>query len=201
MSQTFYTNNIPSISNSLQILVQPVDITCSLGNSVNLSAVVNSYNPSYQWYDRFGKPINMQTNSNLFLRSVRNEDFGFYTLEIVDLTTREKVLTRWVEIKRNVIGTETIKTPQTTTSKPILLSSSPGGSYRIGSTLTLNACFRNATAYQWYKDGDRLEGCTGNSITIHNANVYNSGQYMLAALNGTNSRVMELTGPIKVIVN
>ena len=201
MSQTFYTDNIPSISNSFQILVQPVDITCSLGNSVNLSAVVNSYNPSYQWYDRFGKPINMQTNSNLFLRSVRNEDFGFYTLEIVDLTTREKVLTRWVEIKRNVIGTETIKTPQTTTSKPILLSSSPGGSYRIGSTLTLNACFRNATAYQWYKDGDRLEGCTGNSITIHNANVYNSGQYMLAALNGTNSRVMELTGPIKVIVN
>ena len=193
------TNNATNEHN-LQIILEPVHITCSIGNSVNLSAVVKSNNPSFQWYDKEGKWIPMQTNSNLFLRSVRNEDFGFYTLEIMDLTTRDKVLTRWVEIKRDVIGTETIKTPQTTTSKPILLSSSPGGSYRIGSTLRLTACFRNATAYQWYKDGERLEGCTGNSITIHNANVYNSGLYVLAAVNGTNSGVMDLTGPIKVTI-
>ena len=177
---------------NLQIVAEPVDITCSLGDSVNLSAVVRGHRPSYQWFGRDGKRIPKQTNSNLLIRSVESEDFGFYRLEILEITTHERVLTRWIEIKnRNPIGTET---------KPILVTSSPGGAYRIGSTFTLTAYFRNATYHQWYKDGKILEGCTENSITVSNVNMASSGEYVLAAINGTKDWKMELTTPISVVI-
>ena len=175
---------------SLQIIVQPVDIACSVGNSANISAVVKSLKPSYQWFDQEGKRIPMQNSNYLIFNSVRIQDFGFYILEIIDLITNERVLTRWIElINRDPIGSET---------KPIFVTSSAGGSCRIGSTFTLTAYFRNATYHQWYKDGKILEGCTGNSITVHNIDMASSGEYVLAAINGTKDWKMELTTPIRI---
>ena len=177
---------------TLKILIEPENISCSIGDYANLSAVVKCHHPSYQWYNEFGSRIPMQTNGNLFLGPIKAEDFGFYRLEIVDITTDERVLTRWVELmNKDPIGTET---------KPIFVTSSAGGSYRIGSTFTLTAYFRNATYHQWYKDGKMLESCTENSLNVHNINMASSGEYVLAAINGTKDWKMELTAPIRVNV-
>ena len=184
---------------TLQILVEPVDIECTLGDSVNLSAVVKSPNPSFQWYNENGKRIPMQTNCNLTFRSLRKGDFGFYRLIIGDSTTREEKWTRWIEIRnKNAIGTETMDAAFTTYFLPILVSSSQGGSYRMGSAFTLTAHFRNATAYQWYKDGYKLEGYVGNVLVIRNADVSISGTYVLAAVNGNNREEIQQTQPIPV---
>ena len=180
---------------NLKISVEPSVVTCQIGSSINIVATVNSSNTSYQWYNEEGNPIATQSVNNLFFKSVQMKDFGFYRLEIVDLKTGQRVMSRWAEVKRSVIGTETIKP-----SKPILLSSSPGGSYRIGSTLTLNASFRNATAYQWYKDGERLEGCKGNTLMITNANMSNNGIYVLSATNCPFSGIMEMAEGMKISV-
>ena len=137
---------------NLRVLVEPVDVVCSVGDYATVSAVVRSPNPGFQWFDEHRKPIPTQTNRNLMLYPVKQEDFGNFILQIFDLETFETAYTRWVGlINKDAIGTET---------KHILLNSSPGGYYRIGSTFTLTADFRNATAYQWYKDGYILEGYT-----------------------------------------
>ena len=173
-----------------RILRQPEDTTCSLGDCVNIEVLVESPNASFQWYNKEGQKIPNQNFYNLLFWHVRSQDFGVYKLEILDLVTQVRACTRWVKLeKEDVIGTET---------KPIPLTSSSDGCYRKGSTFTLTAHFRNATAYQWYKDWKKLKGCTGKNLTIFNANMSNHGKYALAALNGTNKRVINVTWPIKV---
>ena len=95
----FVQKYIPQQDITLKILKQPGDVECSLGSSVILSAAVSCCKPSFQWYDQYGGRIPKQNYSSLILRSVRNEDFGFYRLEIIDLALQQKVLTRWVEIR------------------------------------------------------------------------------------------------------
>ena len=197
MFQIYFTDSVDILPKpQTAILVQPVDIECQIGDTVNISAVVRSPNPSFQWYNTYGKPLPMQTKPNLRISPVKMGDLGFYRLEIVDGVTQERALTRWVEIKKRKITKL-----QDRTSKPILVSSSLGGSYRVGGTFKLTVCFDNATAYQWYKDGNRLEGCTGNILTVHNANVSNTGVYVLGAMNSSDTGVMEISPPIKVAVN
>ena len=172
---------------NIQIKILPEIIKCQIGNNVNLPVVVHSPNPSFQWYNEHGNPLPTQNRSNLIFNSVTGKDFGFYRLEVVDRVTQERALTRWVEIKSFKI------------SKPILVSSSLGGSYRVGGAFELSVCFDNATAYQWYKDGNRLEGCTGNILTVHNANVSNTGVYVLGAMNSSCGLIVN-TDPIKIVI-
>ena len=185
----------------INILTQPVDIACRIGTYANLSANVWSPNPSFQWFDQLGNPIQRGDSSCLPFGPVEIGDFGFYRLEIVDRETEEKLLTRWVELKNTgIFVVPVLPSVEVISHKPILLSSSPGGSYKIGSTFTLNASFRNATAYQWYKDGERLEGCKGNTLVINNANMSNNGMFVLSATNCPFSGLMELAEGIKVVI-
>ena len=196
MSNSYFSDGVQPKIQTKQKYIQieePVDIECQIGDSISISAVVKSPNPSFQWYDTYGKPLPTQNRSNLFFNSVMSKDFGFYRLEIVDGVTQERALTRWVQIKKRT-------KLQDRTSKPILVSSSLGGSYRVGGTFELTVCFDNATAYQWYKDGNRLEGCTGNILTVHNANVSNTGVYVLGAMNSSCGLIVN-TDPIKIVIN
>ena len=70
---------------------------------------------------------------------------------------------------------------------PKLLIQPEGGVYSRGSRITLTAHFENATHHQWYKDGVKLEGCTGNTLIINNANPNNIGDYDLYASNNFGS--------------
>ena len=77
-------SNLASTAVSIMIPIQPIDIVCRVGDSVNISAAVRCHIPSFQWYNQFGKRIPKQNKSNLFCKSVKAEDFGFYKLEIID---------------------------------------------------------------------------------------------------------------------
>ena len=195
----YFSSNLPSFEQTreFKIVTQPNDVSCQVGGSINLIAVVESDTASFQWYNKYGQPIPMQHRSNLFFRTVQREDLGFYTLEILDQTTMQKLMTRWAEVTE--AKPNEAKLLQLRISKPILVSSSLGGSYRVGGTFELSVCFDNATAYQWYKDGNRLEGCTGNILTVHNANVSNTGVYVLGAMNSSCGLIVN-TDPIKIVI-
>ena len=79
----------------LKVSIEPSDVTCQIGSSINIVATVNSSNTSYQWYNEEGNPIPTQSVNNLFFKSVQMKDFGFYRLEIVDLKTGQRVMSRW----------------------------------------------------------------------------------------------------------
>ena len=202
----------------ITILAEPIDVTARIGTYVNFYAKVEANKPKYQWYDKYGDSIERKCKSNLTFEPIKEEDFGFYRLEIIDEITNQAVLTRWAELKKaqprvtqsdmneyqqvepslirteplpqsspvqekRKIHTEYLPQHQLEQLTPVLLIQPEGGAYSRGSRITLTAHFENATHYQWYKDGVKLEGCVGNTLFINNANLGNTGDYDLYASN------------------
>ena len=150
------------------IVIQPSDVSAKLGSYVNISAVVKTSNATYQWYNKDGQPINKQNKSNLLIGPITEGDYGFYRLSILDLYSREIVLTRWAEIKDTT---------------PRLLHRPQDGIFKKGETIRLTAHFENGKYYQWYQNGRRIEGCTGNTLIIENAIIENTGAFSLVVAN------------------
>ena len=170
--------------NRIIIKVEPIDITAVVGSYVNLSVVIKSPCPTFQWYNRLGERIPGKTDSNLFIGPIGEEDFGFYRLEIADKYLNQIMLSRWVELKN--------PNPPRQYTQPIapkLLEAPKGGVFMRGSTVNLTGYFANASHYQWYKDGAILTGCDGNNLMISNSGVHNTGQYVLLAANEANQFV------------
>ena len=57
------------------------------------------------------------------------------------------------------------------------------GIFKKGETIRLTADFENGKYYQWYQDGTRIEGCTGNTLIIENAIIENTGAFSLVVAN------------------
>ena len=175
---------------SISILVEPIDVTTSEGAYVNLSAVIRAHKPTFQWYDKDGKAIENQHQNNLLIGPISHRDFGFYRLSIIDEATKQKTLTRWVEVKNSNPQFDNQTTnPQTYTENrapPKVIVQVQSGVFRKGDTVFLTAHFENAGYYQWYKDGMMLEGCTGNTLLITEAVTANTGSYTLLAANEHN---------------
>jgi hypothetical protein len=78
---------------------------------------------------------------------------------------------------------------------PYLVSSMVSGAYTAGQTIQLTAEFGGTgpIAYRWYHgaqvltDGGRISGATTSTLTITNANVFDSGGYSANVSNACNS--------------
>ena len=79
--------------------------------------------------------------------------------------------------------------------KPILINSSKGGIFQQGQTIGISPRFKNTVCYQWIKNGIALPNCTGPTLEISNATLYDSGDYALIACNQFG---IEITHPISV---
>ena len=58
-----------------------------------------------------------------------------------------------------------------------------GGMSKKGGTIRLTAHFENAKYHQWYQNGIRIEGCTGNTLIIEDAILENTGLFSLVVAN------------------
>ena len=185
-------NSVTNSRHNLTILQEPNDITTSIGTYISLCTIVYSQSPSFQWYDESGKPIPNENEKDLFIGPVKREHFGFYKLEIVDKVTGERKYTRWTEIKE--LEKNRVNYGH---SKPNLVVSPVGGIHEKGSTIHLFGAFDNVLEYQWYKDGEMLEGCRGNNLIISGCISENSGRYVLIA---GNLGGIETTEEIDIII-
>ena len=190
-NREFYSCQNKKIDEELSINIEPIDITTNIGAYVTLSAVVKSQRPSFQWFNKFGQKIPNKNESTFFIGPVKESDFGFYKLEIVDLITNQRALTRWVEVKQ-ANQTSFEQKPQIPNGMlPKLVTTPQGGIYRVGNTVELTGHFENATHYQWFKEDMELTGCTGNSLIIVNSNLYNTGRYTLRASNSYGNKTTQ----------
>ena len=194
--------DIPSISNKIisadiKILKEPADAIGKINSYVNFSALVEVNNPTFQWFNQKGEQMRGKCRSNLPIGPVKEEDFGFYRLEITDGVTKEAKLSRWVELKKSVPKTIQHQHYRQEILKPKLVGQTEGRSYVLGSTIIIGAQFENATTYQWFKDGTRLDGCTGTQLQISNATWENRGNYTLVAAN-TNGDQVEAIIPVHI---
>ena len=189
MNSEYYSGN--QNTEGISILIEPIDVTAREGSYVNLSAAIKAQKPSYQWYNKEGKPIKDKCENNLFIGPISKTDFGFYRLSIFDEVTNQRLLTRWVEIKNskqeiNHSQKQNIKSYTYNRTAPKLIVEAKGGVYIKGETINLTAHFENAMYYQWYKDGIMLESCIGNTLLITDAVIANTGTYILLASNEHN---------------
>ena len=167
--------------NRIIIILEPIDITAGIGAYINLSAVVRSPRPTFQWYNSRGEKIPGKINSNLFIGPIKEEHFGFYRVEIADEMLKQSTLSRWVELKNSNPPRQYVQR-----IGPTLMNAPKGGAFKRGTTVNLFGQFANASYYQWYKNGVKLEGCDGNTLIINNSGVHNSGEYVLLAANEVN---------------
>ena len=168
--------NVPEI----KILSEPRDAEGRIGSYVNFSAVVQANNPQFQWYNKHGEPMPQQCRNNLTIGPVREEDFGFYRLEIIDGSTEQSMLTRWTELRKVRPRVHEYNAPR--------LQLIPTAHF-LGPRIFLAAHFVNAASYQWSKDGVKLEGCVCNTLIYAHAI---AGEYSLVASNGYGSSCVEI---------
>jgi len=74
-------------------------------------------------------------------------------------------------------------TPPMVTAQPV------GQSVAKGGTVTLSATIARALGYQWWKDGARLAGAAGATLTIADAAVADTGVYTLVATNADGAAI------------
>lgn len=196
--------DIPSISNKIinpeiKILKEPADEIGKINSYINFSALVEANNPTFQWFNQKGEQMRGKCRSNLPIGPIKEEDFGFYRLEITDGDSKEAKLSRWVELKKSMPKTiqHQHQYYRQEIPKPKLVGQTEGRSYVLGSTIVIGAQFENAATYQWFKDGMRLDGCTGSELQITNATWENMGTFRLVAAN-TNGNQVEAIIPVYI---
>ena len=144
------------------ITTQPNNQTVCEGNSVNFSVVANATAPVYQW-KHDGNDISGANSDTYTISNVTMADAGNYTCVITDSCG-------------NVITSN----PATLTVNPaVSITTQPaGGNVCTGNsyTFSITATGSNLT-YQWYLNGNAINGATSSDYTINNVTTASAGDY------------------------
>jgi hypothetical protein len=163
-----------------EIMGQPRSQTNHVGAAATFTVDLCGTPPFYyQWYyNGYNVPRGGQVDSSsrtLVLTNLTTDDAGSYRVEVYggggDLFSAEAVLTvipAWGPVITNCMQSQAV---------------------RVGSnvTFTVEAGGGPAPAYQWLFNGENIEGATGTSLAVANAQVTNAGTYSVAVVNTAGS--------------
>ena len=174
---------VPFINFSgVAIISEPNDVAAPVGSSVCFSVSFYAQSPIFQWFDQYNRPIPYVCTDSIRFAPVRDEDFGFYRLQITDRVTNQSQSTRWIELKKRH-SPHPAHTTDTEDLRPKAVSVPLGGAYYKGKRVSLTAHFERAGLYQWYKDDVKLEGRISNTLFIEEARPEDTGDYVVCATN------------------
>ncbi len=167
---------------SVIISRSPVDALIDEGESVTFSAAaVGSGELSYQWR-RNGEDIEGATASTYVIEEVSSIHAGTYTVRVTSLLSPSGVLSNEV----NLEVASMVRNPIASRSPPDELV--PIGS---GVTFQVAADGTGPFTYQWFKDGEEIEGATQATYEIDFASAGDEGDYSVRVANAlTNPGVM-----------
>lgn len=99
---SFINKFITNDNSKISITYAPQNILlAAVGEHVRISfGVSSSSSLTFQWYNGSHQPIAFQNQNSLLFRQVKEEDFGWYKLLIVDCLNNQSVFTKWVELKK-----------------------------------------------------------------------------------------------------
>jgi Tol biopolymer transport system component len=146
---------------------QPQSITVNAHDTATFSVGATGENPlSYQW-KFYGNDIDRATNSTLVISNVTPEKLGGYYVTIT-----------------NAFGS-TNSAFAMLNMYPYLNVPFAGATNKYGDdvSLSVTAVGSEPLTYQWYQDGNPIEGATNQTWALTNANFKNGGAYTVVVSN------------------
>ncbi len=169
-----YAKHNTRITNcKITIYNQPKNKTIENGNSLNLYVNAGSRKDdlSYQWY-KDGNAIDGATSSVLTIGKASKADAGSYYVVI-----------------KNSLGSTKSNSANVTVYIPLSITEQPSGvtvNEGDSSSISVTAVGENP-GYQWYKDGNAIEGATSSSYTIESASMADAGNYYVVVTDENDS--------------
>ncbi len=156
------------------ITTQPQDQNVNQsGNAVLTVVATGTPSPSYQW--RFdGTNIDGATGTSLTVANAQPADAGSYSVVVSNIagavTSADAVLT---------VTVPTVNVAPTITTQPQDQNVNQSGN----AVFTVAATGTPSPSYQWRFDGTNIDGATGTSLTVANAQPANAGSYSVVVSN------------------
>jgi type II secretory pathway component GspD/PulD (secretin) len=151
------------------IATQPASQTAICGNSATFSVIAGGTPPlGYQWYFN-GSAISDATAADYTIISVTASNAGSYTVVVT-----------------NVCGTVTSSEAVLTVVFPPSVTAQPTGQTVVNganATFSVTAEGTPPLSYQWYFNGNAIDGATGADYTITGVTTNNEGNYMVVITN------------------
>ncbi len=150
----------------LNITQQPQNVTACEGNTVKFLTSVDNETANYNWY----KDTELVGNENeLILDDIKDSDKGTYICKVT-----------------NICGTEANSTPATLEVLTLNFIENPEeNSACLGSDASFLVKSESKNiAYQWKKDGNKIDGKTTNTLDIKNIQASDAGSYSCLISNG-----------------
>jgi len=144
-------------------------VTLAYGESVELSVTANGDEPlTYQW-SKDSSAIDGATNKSLTLDSVSSSEAGDYTVVVT-----------------NAGGQAESDVVTVTVIQPVAIVTQPeGSSVILGDAVTLKVVVEGVgpISYNWYHDGELVEGGTESTLRLANVQAADAGGYNVIASN------------------
>ena len=159
------------------ITSQPKDAYVAVNAELNLSVTANGTGPfEYQWFKE-GEIIEGATEAKLLLPSISRKGEGFYKVQI-----------------KNMLGAVISRSAEVVVNEPVNVVSQPkGGSIKEGgfARFWVSATGSEPLSYQWYLNGEPIEGKTRSSMIVNQATGADEGDYTVIVTNPVGFKISD----------
>ena len=166
------TGAVLTVYYSPTISTQPVGGTFGVNSNFTVNVMATGNPISYQWRLN-GTPIYGAINSNYSVVGAQTTDAGNYDVIVSNFLG---------SVTSSVAVVSIIYYPPVITAQPTGANLLGGVPYTFGVTAT-----GSALAYQWLKDGNALPGANGNTLTLPDLCINDSGNYTVTITNPVGS--------------
>jgi hypothetical protein len=161
------------INKAPSFISQPQSASVVAGEKLEVSADVTGSSPiKFQWR-KDGRPVAGQTGSSLKLQSVGNSEAGTYDV----------IVSNPVGSIRSAPFRVTVMNPPTIVTGPASIVVIPGES----SSLSVVATGVGPLTYQWFKDGEVVEGANEPLLRLQTVSAQSDGRYSVSVSNAAGS--------------
>jgi len=190
-SNNYGYSKSPIINLDLPIVLlnSPQSISTTSGNSITFSAQASGTTPSYQWYFN-NNAINGANSSTYTIQNTNASNIGTYYVVISNPIN---------SIKSNSVSLSFIN--------PVILTQPVSTTGAIGSNVSLSVnTTGNSNIYQWYYNGNAINGANSSVLNLTNLSTGNLGTYYAIVSNTygsatTNSVTVSLPSSASRLVN
>jgi hypothetical protein len=182
-----YTAALPVITSQ----PQPSNLTVQVGSNVTMAVAASGNQLSYQW-QRSGNPIPAATNPSaitptLNLTNVQLGDAGSYVAVVSNPSG--SVSSNPVTLN---VSTDPVPPPPGITTQPADTTVTVGNPTALSVVASGNNLF-----YQWFKNGNLIQGATSASLNFANAQIGDAASYAVVISNSSGSIT---SNPAKLLV-